>query len=596
VSEATPTDSELKTKNPNPSLPASWLKAQKPLAGNQLRLAVALGTLSGWLLILQAICLAQAVSGVIFEQRSLGEVMPWLWAMLAIFLARAGLAWASERAAHDAAQRVKLSLRKHLYDKLRQLGPAYLSERRTGELVNTLSDGIEALEDYYARFLPAISLMAMVPLSILVFIFPIDWLSGLVMLGTAPLIPFFMILIGKGAERRNQRQWQQLAKMSAHFLDVIQGLTSLKLFNASRREAETIARISDDYRRTTLSVLRIAFLSSFALEFFATVSIAIVAVLIGFRLLWGELDFLYGFFVLLLTPEFYLPLRNLGTHYHARMAAIGAADQMIEILDAPVFRDHASGKSFETPHPGLLQIQLKNVGLVYPDGRRALQALCLHIEPGEQIAIVGPSGAGKSSLLNLLLGFQAPSEGDILIGEHSLDQLAPAHWRRGVAWVPQRAHLFHASLAENIRLARPDADRQAVERAARQAHAHDFIQQLPQGYDTLVGEGGQGLSGGQVQRIALARAFLKDAPLVILDEATAHLDQESEGLIQQALETLAQDRTLIVVAHRLRTVRRMPRILVLDQGRLVEEGDHQALMDRQGVYHRLARAYAGAGL
>ena len=401
-----------------------------------------------------------------------------------------------------------------------------------------------------------------------------------------------MILIGKGAERRNQRQWRQLARMSAHFLDVIQGLTSLKLFNASRREAETIARISDDYRKSTLSVLRIAFLSSFALEFFATVSIAIVAVLIGFRLFWGELDFLYGFFVLLLAPEFYLPLRNMGTHYHARMAAIGAADDMIEILEAPLPEAH-SRQAFDSLRDTSGAIRLNEVGYVYPDGRRALQELSLSIAPGEQIAIVGPSGAGKSTLLNLLLGFQRPSEGDLLIGDIPLERIDPAQWREQVAWVPQRAHLFHASLLENIRLARPEADPEAVERAARLANAHAFIERLPEGYDTLVGDGGQRLSGGQIQRIALARAFLKDAPLVILDEATAHLDLESEGLIQQAIEQLAKGRTLILVAHRLRTVQQVPRILVLDRGHLVEEGDHQSLMARQGVYHRLASAYRG---
>ncbi|MGD8910298.1 MAG: thiol reductant ABC exporter subunit CydD [Chromatiales bacterium] len=592
MSETKSSNVKFESKNSQPPLSASWLKAQKSHAGNRLKQAVALGTLSGWLLILQAGCLAQAVSGVIFDRHSLGEVMPWLWTLLVLFAARAALAWASERTAHDAAQRIKLSLRDTLYTRLCQLGPVFLNEQRSGDLVNTLSDGIEALEAYYARFLPAISLMALVPLSILAFVFPIDWISALVMLGTAPLIPFFMILIGKGAERRNQRQWQQLARMSAYFLDILQGLTSLKLFNASRREAAVIARISDDYRHSTMSVLRIAFLSSFALEFFSTVSIAIVAVLIGFRLYWGELDFLYGFFVLLLAPEFYLPLRNLGTHYHARMAAIGAAENMLKILDAPLphrVPAHTEPLMFEGP----IGLCLSDVGFTYADGRRALQGLDLTIEPGEQVAIVGPSGAGKSTLLNLLLGFQPPGEGSIQTNEQPLTTLEPTIWRRQIAWVPQRAHLFHGSLADNIRLARPDADQTEVERAARLAYAHDFIQDLPKGYNTLVGEGGQGLSGGQIQRIALARALLKDAPLVILDEATAHLDLESETLIHQAIKTLAQGRTLIMVAHRLRTVRQMQRILVLDQGRLVEEGDHSALLAKRGIYHRLVSAYEG---
>jgi ATP-binding cassette subfamily C protein CydD len=401
-----------------------------------------------------------------------------------------------------------------------------------------------------------------------------------------------MILIGKGAERRNQQQWRQLAQMSAHFLDTIQGLTSLKLFNASRAEAQVIARISDDYRRTTMSVLRIAFLSAFTLEFFSTVSIAIVAVLIGFRLYWGQLDFFHGFFVLLLAPEFYLPLRNMGSHYHTRMQAIGVADKMIGILEAPTSTVD-DGNYESLPDSGRIGLRLNGVGFTYPDGRRALRGVDLTIEPGEQVAIVGPSGAGKSTLLDLLLGFREPGEGDILVNARPLSSLAMADWREQLAWVPQRAHLFHGSLADNIRLARPGAGQGAVERAARLAHAHDFIQAMPHGYETQVGEAGQGLSGGQIQRIALARAFLKDTPLVILDEATAHLDLESESLVQQAIETLSKGRTLITFAHRLRTVKAMSRILVLDQGRVAEEGNHDNLMQRQGTYHRLVSAYAG---
>jgi ATP-binding cassette, subfamily C, bacterial CydD len=573
-------------------MPANWLKAQRPLTGGYLKLAIGLGLLSGWLLILQAWALARVVSGVIFDDRSLADIMPWMWGLLGLFLLRALLAWASEQTAFLAASQVKLSLRDALYAKIRQLGPAYLAEQRSGDLINTLSDGIEALEAYYARFLPAISLMALLPLSILVFVFPIDWISGLVMLGTAPLIPLFMILIGKGAERRNQRQWQQLARMSAHFLDTIQGLTSLKLFNASRREAAVIARISDDYRQSTMSVLRIAFLSSFALEFFSTISIAIVAVLIGFRLYWGQLDFFYGFFVLLLAPEFYLPLRNLGSHYHARMGAIGAAGSMLEILQQPAATSASPGKPL--PRQDKIGLHLSGIAFTYPDGRRALRGLDLRIEAGEQIALVGPSGAGKSTLLNLLLGFLRPGEGSILVNGRSLAEIDAADWRRQIAWLPQRPHLFHGTVADNIRLAAPEADSNAVEQAAQLAYADGFIQKLPKGYDTLIGEAGEGLSGGQIQRIALARAFLKDAPLVILDEATANLDLESEELIQRALATLAEERTLIMVAHRLRTVQSLPRILVLDQGRIVEHGAHKDLLAQRGVYHRLVSAYAGS--
>lgn len=570
---------------------SAFLEAQKHQAGRHLSLAVAIGTLAGFLLIAQAWCLTEVVGGVIFEQRDLGQVMPWLWALLGLFLVRALLAWGAQQTAFHAAIRVKLSLRDQLYRHLQRLGPGFLSGQRTGDLANSLSDGIEALEAYYARYLPAISLMALVPLSILAFVFPLDWLSALVMLVTAPLIPFFMILIGKGAERRNQRQWRQLARMSAHFLDVIQGLTTLKLFNASRREARMIARISDDYRRGTLSVLRIAFLSSFALEFFSTVSIAMVAVLIGFRLYWGEMDFFHGFFVLLLAPEFYLPLRNMGSHYHARMEAIGAAERMLEILQtSPPSAPAGDGKTLAAP-PSTIQFQ--GVGFTYPDGRKALQGLDLRIQAGEALALVGPSGAGKSTLLNLLLGFLQPQQGVILIDDTPLSGLDPSSWRRQIALLPQRPSLFPGSLTDNIRLADPAASDEAVVEAARMARAHEFIEALPEGYRTPVGEAGRELSGGQLQRIALARAFLKDAPLVLLDEATANLDLHSEELIRQALAELAQGRTLIMVAHRLSSIGAARRILVLDQGRLVEQGSHSQLLTEEGLYAGLVRSYTG---
>jgi ATP-binding cassette subfamily C protein CydD len=400
-----------------------------------------------------------------------------------------------------------------------------------------------------------------------------------------------MILIGKGAEQRNQRQWRQLAWMSAHFLDVIQGLTTLRLFNASRREAQVIARISDDYRRGTLSVLRIAFLSSFVLEFFSTVSIAMVAVLIGFRLYWGEMDFMHGLFVLLLAPEFYLPLRNMGAQYHARMEAIGAAERIVEILDTPMVE--TPGKL--TSVAGLRQadIRFEAVSFRYPDGRQAVQDIDLVIRPGETLALVGASGAGKTTLINLLMGFLQPQGGLIRVGGVPLQDIAPEAWRRQLAWLPQKPQLFPGSITDNIRLGMPSAGREAIQQAATLAQAVDFIEALPQGWDTRVGEAGQGLSGGQVQRIALARAFLRDAPLVILDEPTANLDLDSEARVRAAVRTLAAGRTLILIAHRLRTVREADCIVVLDDGRIVQTGTHAELLQDSPHYRRMVTAYGG---
>ncbi len=562
-------------------------------AGSWLRLAVAIGLVSGLLLVLQAWLLSGVVDAVVFRQAGLAGVLPALWGLPGLFVLRAVLAWASEQAAFEAAIGVKLALRRTLYRHVQRLGPVWLSGERSGDVVNALSDGVEALEAYYARYLPAMSLVALVPLAILVFVVPADWLAAVVLVLTAPLIPLFMVLIGQGAERRNQRQWRQLAWMSAHFLDVIQGLTTLRLFSASRREARMIARISEDYRRGTMSVLRIAFLSSFMLEFFSTVSIAIVAVLVGFRLYWGELDFLHGLFVLLLAPEFYLPLRNLGTQYHARMEAIGAAERIVRILDKPA--PEPAGRLTAVPDLRQAVIRFEAVSLRYPDGRQGVAGLDLEIRPGETLALVGASGAGKSTLVNLLLGFLQPQAGCIRVGNMPLADIAAEVWHRQLAWLPQRPQLFPASVADNIRLGVPGAGLQEIRTAAAQAGAEDFIDTLPQGWDTLVGEAGHGLSGGQQQRVALARALLRDAPLVILDEATASLDSESEARVHTAVRALAGRSTLVMIAHRLRTVRAADRIAVLDDGRVVQTGTHAELLQDSALYRRLVHA-SGAAL
>jgi len=568
------------------------LLRQAGAARLDLALTIGLGFLAGVTIVAQAWFLSLIVSRVFLEGYALLQVRPPLLAFLVLSLARAALIWGSEGSAGRLAGKVKASLRERLVAHLLDLGPAYTSGERTGELANTLVQGIEALEAYYRQYLPQLALAALVPLTVLFFVFPLDWVSGLVLLLTAPLIPVFMVLIGSTAESLTRRQWTSLSRLSAHFLDVLQGLTTLKLFGRSREQTRIIAQISDRFRQATMGVLRVTFLSALVLEMVATISTAVVAVQIGLRLLYGQMAFEQGLFVLLLAPEFYLPLRLLGTRFHAGMEGVAAARRIFQVLEHRP-RDFGTASPLLPPAGGW-PICFDQVQYAYEDGRRpALKGLSFEVQPGEKIALVGPSGAGKSTVAYLLLRFIEPDRGAITVAQRPLRDLAPAAWRETVAWVPQNPHLFYGTVADNIRLARPGASLDDVVRAARQAHAHAFIDALPQGYDTPIGERGTRLSGGEAQRLALARAYLKDAPLLILDEATANLDPGIEALIQDAMQNLLAGRTALIITHRLSTVYRADRILVIDRGRLVEEGTHRALWQQGGLYHQLAGAYAG---
>jgi len=573
-----------------------WLKSRKRDIRPALNRAVGLGLFAGWLIIVQAWLLARVVSEVIIEHRHLADVWAYLAAMLPIFALRFVLMRASENVAFEAAAQVRRDLRGRLYDHLQALGPLWLNRQSSGDLTNSIVVGIDALEAYYARYLPSMALTALVPLSILVFVLPQDWVSGLVLLVTAPLIPIFMILVGKGTETMNQQQWQLLARMSARFLDSLQGLTTLKLFGVSRHEAEVVAVLTEDYRIGTMKVLRVAFLSSVVLEFLSTLSIAMVAVFIGFRLFYGEMQFFNGFFVLLLAPEFYLPLRNMGTFYHARMEAIGAAQGLLKLLDTPI-APHAqpSRGTLKLAAAQDVRIRFEAVTVRYADDLApALDDLSFSAPARGLTALVGASGAGKSTALHALMALVQPAQGRILINDTPLSDLDPDDWLRHVAWVPQRPHVFEGTVRDNIALGQAPASHAAVERAARAAQAHDFIAALPQGYDTPLGERGMGLSGGQVQRLALARALLKPAPLVLLDEATAQLDAHTQAQVGEVILELARQRCVILAAHRLSTVLRADHVVVLDAGRVLEQGTPQALLAAGGAFAALVQAHAAA--
>ncbi|XAQ46149.1 thiol reductant ABC exporter subunit CydD [Sulfobacillus thermotolerans] len=451
--------------------------------------------------------------------------------------------------------------------------------------------GIEDLEPYLARYVPQIAITALVPTIILVEAFSRDWITGLILLITVPLIPFFMILIGRQAESSTKRQWETLSRLSAHFLDVLQGLTTLKLLGQSAGQARGIERASDEFRRATMASLRIAFVSALVLELLASLSMAMVAVAIGLRVIPGRMPFETAFFLLVLVPDFYLPWRMLGTRFHDGLNGMEAAKRIFEILDAPEL-----AKAGGTMRPAAVDAQpivLNRVGFQYP-GRSepALQGVSAVVKPGERVAVVGPSGAGKSTLLALLMGFAVPTSGTIALGDTPFTSLDLAWWRQHVMYLTQNPYIFAGTVDDNLRMARWDATDAEIRRAAERAGAWEYIAALPQGLQTVLGEGGTGLSGGQKQRLALARAYLKDAPVIFMDEPTANLDPETEAELWRHLEALLTGRTAVVVAHRLSTARRMDVVWAMNHGQLEQVGAPRELERVPGLYRELIQAYA----
>ncbi len=521
------------------------------------------------------------------------DVKPLLFSYLAIAVARSLFTWAEEIFAQRLASSVKIDLRATLTEHLQALGPGYVRGERTGELTHTIVGGVESLDAYLAQYLPRLARAAILPVVLLAFILPSDAISGVIMLVTAPLIPLFVVLIGSMAKARTRRQWLTLSRMSARFLDLLQGLETLKLLGRSREAEETIRRASEQFQQATMAVLKVAFLSSLVLEMTATVSTALVAVGVGLRLLSGGLDFQDALFVLILTPEFYRPLRDLGGAFHAGLPGAEASKRIFAILETrSTALPCGEGKAVSCIEP--CDIEFDDVRFRYEPGRRpALDGVSFRVPAGQKVALVGPIGAGKSTVAHLLLGFGVPDRGVIRVGEKSLRHLDCSSWRRNLAWVSQQPHLFHGTVGENIQLARREASHADIVEAARMAQAHGFIEALPRGYDTPLGEGAARLSGGQAQRVALARAFLRDAPVLILDEPTSQLDPEHEARIQEAIRRLMKGRTVVLIAHRLNTVFDADRIILLSDGKVAEQGTHATLLEEGRLYPRLVEAYGG---
>jgi thiol reductant ABC exporter CydD subunit len=513
-----------------------------------LFISVALGSLSALLIVAQAWLLASVVAGAFSHGKDLAQLRTQLIVLLCVVGARALVAWTAELAASRCSAQAKSQLRTVLLERVAQLGLNSSRKERTGELAVLATRGIDALDGYFSLYLPQLFLAVIVPLVVLVAVFSRDWISGAIIAFTIPLIPLFMALVGAATRERMDRQLHTLQRLAGHFLDVVAGLPTLKVFGRAKAQAASIREISERYRDTALSTLRVTFLSSLILELVATISVALVAVAIGLRLLSGNLDLRTGLFVLVLAPEAYMPLRQLGANYHASAEGMAAAEQVFGVLEQPLPK---RGTRQDIPDLATSEIAIEGLTVSYPGrGEPALEDVCLSVVPGEVLALAGPSGCGKSTLLGVLLGLTTPTRGAVRIDRTELAELDPDAWRSQIAWVPQRPHLFATSIAENVRVGRLDASDEEICGACSRAELDEVVAKLPDGLDTVLGDRGAGLSAGERQRVALARAFLRDAPLLLLDEPTANLDGQTEHEVLEAVKRLACGRTVVLVAHR----------------------------------------------
>jgi ATP-binding cassette, subfamily C, bacterial CydD len=526
-----------------------------------------LGVVAALLVLAQAVLLAR-VAARGFEGASLRELTLPLALLVAAAACRGAVAWGFEVLGRRAAGSALSELRLDLVERRLRDRPAALDGAESAEVATIAVGGVDALESTFARYLPQLVLAVVVPVAVLGLVASIDLVSAGIMLLTLPLVPVFMWLIGRYTERRTRRRWEALRLLATHFLDVVRGLPTLRAFNRGEAQAEQIARVGDDYRRATMGTLRVSFLSGTVLELAATLGIALVAVTVGVRLVEGGLGLEAGLTVLVLAPELYLPLRNLAAQFHTSADGLAVAERLLDLAAEPVGRPVGTAAA---PDPGVAPVRLEGVSFSYPARPGpVLDGVELELRPGETVALTGPTGAGKSTVASLLLLLAQPDSGRVTAEGVDLARCDPAAWRSRVAWVPQRPTLFRGTVADNIRFGAPDATDEEVRLAALAAGADELVRALPDGYGTVVGDGGRPLSTGEVRRVALARAFLRDAPLAVLDEPTADLDPRSAELVARAVERLLADRTVLLVTHRPDLEALADRVVRLAGGRILK--------------------------
>ncbi|EPP25753.1 heme ABC transporter permease/ATP-binding protein CydD [Vibrio fluvialis] len=564
-----------------------WLKQQSKLAKRWLMLAVGLGVLSSVFLLAQAALLASILHQLIIEHVDKHQLIPYFVGLVVTIAIRAGCSWARELAGFRAGQQIRIYIRQLIFDKLRALGPAYIKGKPAGAWATLTLEQVENMHDFFARYLPQMSLSVLIPFVILIVVFPVNWAAGLIFLITAPLVPLFMALVGIKAADAGRKNFKALQRLSGHFYDRLQSMTTIRLFDRTSAETEQMKGASEVFRKRTMDVLRIAFLSSAVLEFFTSISIAITAVYFGFSFI-GELNFggygasvtlFAGIFVLVLAPEFYQPLRDLGTFYHAKQQAVGAAESIVEFLNIDVSQVQSGAQTL--PEMQGVEIVARDLEVFSPEGKRLVGPLTFTLNSQQTTALVGPSGAGKTSLINAILGFM-PYRGSLSINGIELSELDHAHWRKQISWVGQNPLLVHGTIRDNVTLGKSNIADAQVQAVLDSSFAAEFVSK--HGLDYPISDRSGGLSVGQAQRLALARAMLQNGQFWLLDEPTASLDARSEQLVMQGLNQQITHKTALLVTHQLLPLKSVNQILVMQDGQLVQAGDYATLSQQDGLF------------
>ncbi|TCP93523.1 ATP-binding cassette subfamily C protein CydD [Cricetibacter osteomyelitidis] len=569
-----------------------WLRAQQKPVKKLLNLNILLTTLSSVILVGQTWLLAWVLHSLIMLNTKPTELLPHFGGLLLGFALRGVILWWREKIGFKCGQQLRNIIRQQILNKIHQVGPATIANKPAGSWATIMLEQVENLHNFYARYLPQQMLSLIVPIVILIAVFPLNWAAGAILLGTAPLVPIFMILVGIAAADSSQKNMATLAKLGGQFLDRLRGLETLRLFNCTLKQTQHIEKSTEDFRISTMDVLKMAFLSSAVLEFFTSISIAVMAVYFGFSYL-GQIEFgtygtgitlFVGFFCLILAPEFYQPLRDLGTYYHDRAAAIGAADAIVDFLEQPTTTTIQSAQSegfttntTENITESAVEITAENLIILSPQGDKLSQPLNFRLVPQSHTALVGQSGAGKTSLMNVLLGF-LPYEGSLKINGMELNHLDITQWRQQIAWVGQNPLLLQGTIKENLLLGEIQATDAEIDEALRLALAKEFTDKL--GLNREIKDGGIGVSVGQAQRLAIARALLRQGKLLLLDEPTASLDAQSENQVLQALHNISRNQTSLMITHRIEDLKSCDQILAMKQGRIVQQGTFSDLQQK----------------